>query len=290
MSFILNHPVNKNRKAAALFEWVSWQCASRLVGGPFVVSYVNDSKLLVSRGMRGATGNIYAGLHEFSEMSFLLHFLRTDDLFIDVGANVGTYTVLAAKVCGAHCIAFEPDHESFKNLTANIKFNEISNRVRVYQIAISDHDGFVPFTTELGTENRILQKPMLQKGVVKVKTDTLDNILNNSKPTLIKIDVEGHQNHVINGAINTLATESLGAVIMEMNAGNSQTDKFSQFLHQCMRRQGLNAVSYSPFDRVLSLIDNDYSKGQNVIYVKNIDSAQKRLKTAPKFRVKNQDI
>jgi hypothetical protein len=56
-------------------------------------------------GMTGATGNLYVGLHEFEEMAFLLHFLRPGDLFADVGANVGSYTILAAVAVerGTHC-------------------------------------------------------------------------------------------------------------------------------------------------------------------------------------------
>jgi hypothetical protein len=42
------------------------------------------------------SGNIYAGLHEFGDMAFVLHFLRAGDLFADVGANIGSYTVLAS--------------------------------------------------------------------------------------------------------------------------------------------------------------------------------------------------
>jgi hypothetical protein len=63
---------------------------------PVVVPFVGDTRLLVARGMRGATGNVYVGLHEFEEMAFALHALRPSSRFIDVGANVGSYTVLAA--------------------------------------------------------------------------------------------------------------------------------------------------------------------------------------------------
>ena len=62
---------------------------------PVVVNYINDSRLLVQTGMTGATGNIYTGLHEFEDMGFALHFLQEGDYFIDLGVNVGSYTVLA---------------------------------------------------------------------------------------------------------------------------------------------------------------------------------------------------
>jgi len=48
---------------------------------------VNGSKFLVKTGETGLTGNIYTGLHEFPDMGFLLHFLRAEDLFVDIGAN-----------------------------------------------------------------------------------------------------------------------------------------------------------------------------------------------------------
>ena len=51
--------------------------------------------------MIGATGNLFCGLHEIEDMGFVLHFLRSDDIFLDVGVNVGTYTVLAAGVAGS---------------------------------------------------------------------------------------------------------------------------------------------------------------------------------------------
>ena len=58
--------------------------------------------------MTGATGNIYTGLHEFEDMMFLLHLLRPGDIFVDAGANIGSYTVLASAVVGAKSISFEP--------------------------------------------------------------------------------------------------------------------------------------------------------------------------------------
>ena len=55
--------------------------------------------------MTGATQNIYCGLQEFEEMAFLLHFLRKDDLPLDIGANIGSYTILAASSVGARTMA-----------------------------------------------------------------------------------------------------------------------------------------------------------------------------------------
>ena len=62
--------------------------------------------------MRGATGNIYAGLHEFVDMMLPLHLLRSGDLFLDVGANIGLFTLFIKQECADATVhAFEPTPE-----------------------------------------------------------------------------------------------------------------------------------------------------------------------------------
>src|SRR6478609_823915 len=100
LRFIIRHPLNQRRRLAALMRFASWQLGSR-VKTEHVIPWVAGTKLVVRRGMTGATGNIYCGLHEFADMAFVLHALRPGDLFVDVGANIGSYTVLASAVCDA---------------------------------------------------------------------------------------------------------------------------------------------------------------------------------------------
>ena len=107
ISFILGHPLNRSRPAAALVRWLRWQLGSRLLPGPVLVPFVEHIGLLMRPGMTGATGNLYCGLHEFEDMALVLHALRPADLFVDIGANVGSYSMLAAAT-GAEVSAFEP--------------------------------------------------------------------------------------------------------------------------------------------------------------------------------------
>jgi hypothetical protein len=108
LRYILLHPLNKDTKWTALKRYVKWQIGSRLVPGAVLVPFVNDTVLAVSPGMTGATQYVYTGLNDFEDCAFLLHLLRTGDLFVDIGANVGVYTVLAAGVVGTDAIAIEP--------------------------------------------------------------------------------------------------------------------------------------------------------------------------------------
>ena len=99
--FIIDHPLSQGRILANLGRFACWQIGARLARGPVATRFVNSAQLLASPGMTGATGNVYVGLHEFTDMSFVLHFLRPNDLFVDVGANIGSYTILATAAVGA---------------------------------------------------------------------------------------------------------------------------------------------------------------------------------------------
>lgn len=96
LRYILRHPLNAGAQWKALTRYLRWQLGSRLLPGAALVPFVNDTVLVVSPGMTGATQHIYTGLHEFEDCGFLLHLLRAGDLIVDIGANVGVYTVLAA--------------------------------------------------------------------------------------------------------------------------------------------------------------------------------------------------
>jgi len=87
---LLAHPSNCGRPLSTLARFVRWQIGSRLVPGPVAVPLVGEIRILAASGMPGASGAAYLGLHEYADMAFVLHFLRPGDLFVDVGANVGS--------------------------------------------------------------------------------------------------------------------------------------------------------------------------------------------------------
>src|SRR5882762_1907914 len=83
--FLWNDPIVSRNRSGAVGRWLRWQLGARILEGQAVVPFIGGARLLVRRGMTGATGNIYAGLIEFEDMAFTLHLLRPNDLFVDVG-------------------------------------------------------------------------------------------------------------------------------------------------------------------------------------------------------------
>ena len=106
-NFIAAHPLTRDRQTAAWLRVLRYQLATR-TRRRTTMRWFGGARLVVERNMAGASGNIYCGLHEPADMALLMHGLRPGDLFVDVGANIGSFTVLASAVCKAQTIAFEP--------------------------------------------------------------------------------------------------------------------------------------------------------------------------------------
>jgi FkbM family methyltransferase len=147
--------------------------------------------------MTGATGNVYCGLYEFADRGFLLHFLRADDLFIDIGANISSYTVLASGAVGARSWAVGPDPGTVERMARNVEVNGIGDRVVVCPFALGDRGGDVPFTIGLDSVNRVATTG--DSGTRVVPQRTLDDLTDGVEPRMIKMDVEGYEEIVLKG-------------------------------------------------------------------------------------------
>ena len=88
LKFVWTHPINRNSRFKAIFRVIRFQISSRILNVPFLVPFVNDTFLFTKKGMTGATGNLYCGLSEYSDMGFVLHTLQPGDLFEDVEDNI----------------------------------------------------------------------------------------------------------------------------------------------------------------------------------------------------------
>ena len=174
-SAINKHPLARKHRLTAYFKFFKWQLWQALFPGIRKVKFIGNTYLLANKGMTGATGNIYCGLHEFEDMALVLHFLRREDTFIDIGANVGSYTILASGVCGANTISFEPAPQTFLYLQNNVKINNIEHLVSLQNEAVGAEKGTLNFTSDLDTVNHVLSTNETDNiKVIEVNVDTLD--------------------------------------------------------------------------------------------------------------------
>lgn len=224
--------------------------------------------------MRGATGNIYVGLHEFPDMMLLLHFLRKEDLFLDIGANVGTFTVLASGVREATTWAFEPDPAALHALTRNIELNGLCDRVVVHDCALGDRDGSELFTAGLDTMNRIASVGEENTRVVSVRM--IDELIGERRPVMIKMDVEGYEESVVRGAKHLLGRGDVKIVEIE-----TVTPEVEEFFNRNEFRRGY----YDPFGRHLTEYPHKGISSSNSLFVRDWDFVASRLITGPSVNV-----
>ena len=237
--------------------------------------------------MTGATQNVYCGLHEFNDMGFLIHFLRKDDFFIDIGANIGTYTVLASGHVGAKTFTFEPVPLTFSHLLSNISINQIEEKAFAFNIALGSAKGSVNFTSSFDTMNHVANED--EKNTISVPVETLDGVLSNQEiPLLIKIDVEGFETEVIAGGMKTLEHPGLKALIIELNGSGSRYNYDEYQIHDTLINRGFIPFQYDPKNRVLTEIATFGSS--NTIYIRDLNFVQERLKAAPKTKILNSEI
>lgn len=155
---------------------------------------------------------------------------KSGEVLVDIGANVGMYSVFAAIASGVRVYAFEPEAQNFALLNHNIRENSLSERVTAWPVALSDHSEF----SQLYLGNTLIGgschsfgekvdynlKPFEPAAVQGAVATTLDSLIEAGTipvPNHIKIDVDGFEHKVVAGAAQTLRNEKLSSVLVEIS-------------------------------------------------------------------------
>jgi FkbM family methyltransferase len=153
---------------------------------------------------RGQPGRVLTGRYEPEHSQVFAERVAPGDVVVDVGAHAGYYTLLAAALAGPRggVWAFEPDPRNCRCLRRQVKVNRLPNVV-VEEAAVADREGRQAFRFGSGSGTGALGGD----GDITVRTVTLDSALaGRVHPSLIKIDAEGAEARVLEGARNILDT------------------------------------------------------------------------------------
>ena len=157
---------------------------------------------------------------------------NSSDYFLDIGANIGIYSLYAAKK-GISTTCIEPDALNFALLNMNIMKNNIGELVKAYLIALHNKKGFSELNLQRMQWGGALSSFDNQKDQFEqsFKThysqgcygDKLDNCIVSISPKVnhIKIDVDGNENLILKGSIKTLRMESLRSLLIELDEKRS---------------------------------------------------------------------
>lgn len=144
--------------------------------------------------------------YEPTETRFVQSMLRSGDMFVDVGANIGWYTLLASTIVGdaGRVYAFEPRPETGDYLERTVALNGLQDRVTVYRFALSDSEGEAVLAWGRNTDNpggSFLTQEECAEGMERqrVPTQPLDDLMLD-RVDFMKVDVEGSEMRVFKGA------------------------------------------------------------------------------------------
>jgi|SRR5829696_2170456 len=252
------------------------QIADKLRGGPpadaAALRHAIDNQMLpdaslleirnaidIKRRMDYAPHDIYLHVDSLTEFQTRLHScakepdtvewiesMKPGDTFYDIGANVGAYSLIAAKAFSGRVkvLAFEPAFLNFTQLCRNVALNQCQDSITPLSIALSDKTSLDSFNYHdlipggsLHTLGEAIDykgdrfEPVLKQTVLSFKTDDLIAQFDLPRPTHIKIDVDGIEFSVLKGAEQTLSNGTLRSIVVELEAGEGEqqiTDYLSQ--------------------------------------------------------------
>lgn len=195
---------------------------------------------------------IYRGSFEYQERQFLNAFLSPGDVFVDVGANIGLFTLTAAKLVKktGRVYAVEPCFKTYQRLLKNVGLNYLNN-VSCHQLALSNKTGQVDMTVSLDgfdAWNSLAQPTAGSSFTVEPITSIRwDDFVREHNligcVTMMKIDVEGWETHVLSGGFETLSRTDAPVLQVEF------TEKASQSANSCCQKlyYSLEKLGYQMF-------------------------------------------
>lgn len=287
---IAHHPLNRHRRAQALLGYARWQLGTRVLRQAIVFEWLPGVRAIVRRTDIGMNKNIYVGLHDFHDMAYLLHVTTPEDLFLDVGANVGSYTLLACGAKGARGFSFEPVPSTFSRLLDNIAINHLQSRVVPMNIGLSDSDGELYFTGDVDAINHVLPDGASRDHAIKVPVHSLDSVLQAETPTIMKIDVEGFETNVLNGASRILSNPALHSVIMELNGLGSRYGFDDKKIAGKMQEYGFHTYQYLPFTRTLQPLNGGINEYENTLFIRNESYVKDRIASSPRISISSVEL
>ncbi len=187
----------------------------------------------------------YKGTYGFF-LSNLIKNISCDTTFVDIGANQGLYTLLAAKNKNINkIIAFEPSPKTAQLLRSNIKINNVNNCV-VIQKGISNKTGTLKLNVSDGhsgknTFSTVDNDTIHSNEIVATSNhEEIESLISEETNYIVKIDVEGHEEVVINELVKCSFIENVSAIYCEID---------TRWVNVTNIKEKLTAVGFSTFKK-----------------------------------------
>lgn len=263
---IKKHPLTKNSVYKAMCRYISFNCIQYLYPKPREYQWYRGLKFFAEKGDAGLVGNIYYKLMDYEDSMFLINHLERDDVFVDVGANLGHYTLLASGICDAKTIAIEPIENTVKKLQNNIDLNKLKDKVTILNYGVGDKNETLNFTTNKTVMNSVSLEE--SEHTIKIEVKTLNEILKNTNVKFIKIDVEGYEYKVLKGALEILNKPSLKYLLVEFNKSGEKFNLHDDDVFDLIVKHNFVPIRYDPTSKEIKIIKSYNADKFNTLFIR----------------------
>jgi len=228
---------------------LGWQVRKTLNLFPFE-QRLSTSRIVAAHRACSVSSLIHnQGFYDYNNMHLIRWLLQDGGVFFDIGANIGSYALIASEQAKAQVFAFEPHPETFRLLTSNVSLNRREN-VCAVNIALGQSEETMSFSDHPGSSTNHLLDGQDSKSI-PVLCRRADRYCRESgvTPQFVKLDVEGHEYEVLRGFGSSL--ECIQVLLIEMNGLSDQRGIAGHEIHSLLACAGLQGPWQCDFDRRL---------------------------------------
>ncbi|WP_414623421.1 FkbM family methyltransferase [Calothrix sp. CCY 0018] len=286
--YIIVHPNNRQKQFLSLSKFFGWQLYKRITHRYLDIQLLQNLKLRCYPDSQSASAAIYCGIYDYHEMNFVLRYLREEDSFLDIGANIGIYTLLAAsKIKSGSIFSFEALPTNYRRLEENINLNNLT-QVKPYSIAIADSVGSVTISNNTKSDSTAFITTNTTNTTaesLQIASSTLDTELQNENLnhlTLAKMDIEGAEILALKGAKYLLQQQRPHVWILELLNGVNHGYR-KQDIVNLLQDYGYGLYHYNADTNQLQSITLESVQSDNVFAIANsaLDFVRLRLSESP---------
>jgi FkbM family methyltransferase len=265
----LKHPLAKKNPVKAFIRLGWLNVINALYPNGKVLKVFGKTKYLSRKGS-SINRNFWLELADYEEFSFLKQVVKSDDAFIDIGANVGEYTLFVKTTAGCTVHAFEPNKRAYEELRQNIALNHFED-IYTYNVGLGEEPGELLLTNKYGTANHVVlasassgQTQALESIAVHVLADYAFE----GRRLFMKMDVEGYEYFILKGAAKLLADQRLQAIIIELTGAAKKFGVDEADVHGMLLEAGFIPVQYLVKEKKLVNRSTYNHEDFNTIYIR----------------------
>lgn len=280
LKFLYQLQYNKKYPIFAIIRFFEWKFIKLFKLTNYKKRVWGDRYLILNYDSFQSMWVMYNWIVDWEEFHLIQDYVMDGDVVIDIGSNMGFYTIWMSKFIGKTGVihSFEPDPKNFNRLRGNIAVNKLDAQVFANEVALNDYDGIIKFTTGLDGENHISKHEETNINEIQcIKLDSYFQLRAITKISYIKIDVEGFEYSVLAGASNLLRDKKIDILQLEINKAISNSDHTVQGLLQLLQFYNYTLCWYDVISKKLIAIDFEHER-ENYFAVYDLGIVNNKLK------------